>query len=65
MSGEVRHKVFISYHHADQEEVNQFIDTFDRERRVFITRALGVGMEPDIINSNNTDYVMAESESCT
>ena len=56
--GFVRHKVFISYHHADQEEVNQFIRTFDYERDVFIARALGVDMEKDIIDSNDTDYVM-------
>lgn len=53
---EVRHKVFISYHHDDQEEVEEFIETFDRERKVFIPRALD--MTSDIINSNDTDYVM-------
>jgi len=55
---EVRHKVFISYHHDDQNEVEQFVETFDHERKVFIARALGVGMEQDIINSDNTNYVM-------
>ena len=54
----VRHKVFISYHHADQEKVDDFIETFDEERDVFITRGLGLEMEPDIINSDNTAYVM-------
>ena len=46
---EVKHKVFISYHHDDQDEVEKFIDTFDHEHKVFIARALGVGMEQDII----------------
>lgn len=55
---QVRHKVFIPYHHDDQEEVEEFIETFDRERKVFIARALGVGMADDVINSNDTDYVM-------
>jgi len=55
---EVRHKVFISYHHDDQDEVEGFVETFDHERKVFIARALGVGMEEDIINSGDTDYVM-------
>lgn len=54
----VRHKVFLSYHHDDQNEVEQFIEMFDHERKVFITRALGVGMEQDIIDSDDTDYVM-------
>jgi hypothetical protein len=44
----VQHKVFISYHHVDQNEVEEFIETFDHDRKVFIARALGVGMEQDI-----------------
>ncbi len=55
---EVRHKVFISYYHDDQDEVAEFIETFDQERKVFITRALGTDIEQDIIDSTNTDYVM-------
>lgn len=55
---EVQHMVFISYHHDDQDEVEEFIETFDHERKVFIARALGVGMEQDIIDSADTDYVM-------
>ncbi len=55
---EVKHKVFISYHHDDQDEVGGFIETFDHERNVFIARALGVGMEQDIIDSTDTGYVM-------
>lgn len=55
---EVRHKVFISYHHDDQNEVEEFVETFDHERKVFIARGLGVGMEQDIIDSDNSDYVM-------
>lgn len=53
---EVRHKVFISYHHADKEEVDKFIEDFDDKHDVFIARALG--MSDDIINSTDTSYVM-------
>jgi len=53
-----RHKVFISYHHDDQDELDEFIETFDHERRVFISRGLGMSMEQDIIDSTDTDYVM-------
>ncbi|TFJ92125.1 TIR domain-containing protein [Lentibacillus salicampi] len=56
--GKIRHKVFISYHHEDQEEVDQFIKTFDDERDVFIRRGLGLSMEDDIVKSDDTDYVM-------
>lgn len=55
----VRHKVFISYHHDDQNEINDFVRTFSDERHVFIARSLGTEMEPAIINSTNTDYVMS------
>ena len=55
---EVRHKVFISYHHDDQDEVVDFVETFDRERQVFIARALGTDMNQDVIDSTDTDYVM-------
>lgn len=54
----IRRKVFISYHHEDQEEVNQFVKTFDDERDVFISRGLGLGMADDIVKSSDTDYVM-------
>lgn len=53
-----RRKCFISYHHADQDEVDEFVRTFDHDRDVFISRGLGREMSDDIINSNNTDYVM-------
>jgi hypothetical protein len=36
---EVKHKVFISYHHDDQDEVEDFIKTFDHERKVLIGKA--------------------------
>jgi len=55
----IRHKVFISFHQDDREEVEQFIETFDHERNVFIARALGAGMEQDIVNSDDADYVMS------
>ena len=56
---QVRHKTFITYHHDDQEEVENFIDEFDYYRDVFITRGLGMGMPNDVvINSYDTEYVM-------
>lgn len=54
----VRRKCFISYHHADQEEVDNFVRTFDHERNIFISRGLGKEMSQDIIDSADTDYVM-------
>jgi len=54
----VRHKVFISYHHDDQNEVDTFVQRFDDTHDVFIARALGVGMANDIINSTDVDYIM-------
>ena len=54
----VRHKIFISYHHNDQSAVNSFIETFGEERRVFISRGIGIGMSADVVNSTDVDYVM-------
>lgn len=56
----VRRKCFISYHHADQEAVNAFVRRFDHEHDSFIARGLGEEMPGDVINSTNTDYVMAK-----
>ncbi|OOE79971.1 hypothetical protein BZG72_13130 [Salinivibrio sp. PR6] len=55
----VRRKCFISYHHADQDEVSRFVRSFDHEQDTFIARGLGREMSEDIINSTNTDYVMS------
>ena len=55
----VRHKVFLSYHHEDQAELDEFIRTFDHERDVFIARAVGSDETMDeLIDSDNPDYVM-------
>jgi len=51
----ITHKLFVSYHHADQVEVQNFIWTFSVYYRVFLSRALGVDIEEDIIDSNDTD----------
>jgi hypothetical protein len=57
----IRHKCFISYHHADQAAVKQFIDTFDANHDVFISRDLT--MPEDVVNSNDDDYVMSRIRS--
>ncbi|WP_420722487.1 TIR domain-containing protein [Hwanghaeella sp. LZ110] len=54
----IRHKCFISYHHEDQDEVDEFIRKFDHDKDVFIARGLGEEMASDIINSEDTTYVM-------
>ncbi|SIN61324.1 MTH538 TIR-like domain [Vreelandella aquamarina] len=54
----VRRKCFISYHHADQREVDQFIRDFDHEADTFIARGLGNEMPGEVVQSSNTDYVM-------
>lgn len=55
---EIRHKVFILYHHDDQDEAEKFAETFDPECKVFIPPVLSLGMEQYIIDSDNMDYVM-------
>ncbi|MDR0479523.1 MAG: TIR domain-containing protein, partial [Burkholderiaceae bacterium] len=58
MTAVVRRKCFISYHHADQIEVDKFVKEFDHKRDLFISRGLGTEMSQDIIDSTDTDYVM-------
>lgn len=52
-----KRRCFISYHHADELEVQAFLDTYSNAE-VFTHRALGLDMANDIVDSNNTDYVM-------
>ena len=59
MPDRVRHKTFISYHHADQNEVDKFIRTFDHDRDVFIARAVGSDETMEtLVDSDDDDYVM-------
>src|SRR4051794_8917026 len=54
----VRRKCFISYHHADEAEVNDFIKVYDGMHDAFIARGIGEAMPGDVIDSTDTDYVM-------
>jgi hypothetical protein len=51
----VRHKCFVTFHHADEDEVKKFIEDFED---AFIPRVLGVSDEDDFIDSTDTGYVM-------
>jgi hypothetical protein len=57
LSAQTRHKAFISYHHADEAEVSEFINTFDHGHDVLISRGIGASMAGDVINSTNADYI--------
>lgn len=54
-----RRKCFISYHHDDEAEVQDFITEFDHDHDVLIARGIGASMSGDIINSTNRDYIMS------
>ncbi len=57
----IKRKVFISYHHDDQLEVNEFINRFAYRESIFIPKMLGRdGFQNDIINSTNPEYVMGQ-----
>lgn len=60
LATKTRRKCFISYHHADEIEVAQFIQTFDHNQDVLIARGIGASMSGDIINSSDRDYIMSE-----
>ena len=63
MTNSIRHKCFISYHHGDssglegdKNAVESFITTYSAHHDIFISRAVGIDQE--IIDSNNSDYIM-------
>ncbi len=58
MATQIQRRCFVSYHHADQDEVDEFIRTFDHWHSLFSARGLGQEMSSDIVNSTDTDYVM-------
>jgi len=53
-----RRKVFISYHHADEDEVAAFRALYQDVAGCFISRGINAGMPGDVIDSSNPDYVM-------
>lgn len=52
-----KHKVFISYHHDDEEQVNKFIDYFSYNKEIFIPKIVGERYDTNI-NSDDSDYIM-------
>lgn len=60
LASRTRRKCFISYHHADEAEVERFIQTFDHDRDVLIARGIGASMSGDIINSTNEVYIKSQ-----
>lgn len=61
MADQVRHRTFITYHQDDQDEVDEFIRTFDHERDVFIARAVGSDETMEgLVGGDDDDYVMRQ-----
>ncbi len=52
--------VFISYYGDDTAEVDNFVYKWGEENKIFIPKILGVNNEDDIINSNDSEYVMSQ-----
>ncbi|MCX5782008.1 MAG: TIR domain-containing protein [Elusimicrobia bacterium] len=55
-----KRKVFISYHHGNDEEVKDFLDQWAEKEKVFIPKGLGITDEDDFIDSDNPEYVMGQ-----
>src|SRR5258706_4714153 len=61
---DTRRKIFIGFHEDDILEVQKFIDDFGPDGHdVFIPKALAVDGEMDLINSNDSEYVMSKIRS--
>jgi len=56
-----RRKVFISYFHGDRIIAQAFVDSFAKQQRVFIPKAIGLSYdEDDLIDSTKPDYVIEQ-----
>lgn len=60
LASQTRRKCFISYHHDDQNEVEEFIEEFDHDQDVLIARGIGASMSGDIIDSTDDDYIKSQ-----
>jgi hypothetical protein len=56
----IRRKVFISHYKGDKKEVDDFIQLFANQEKVFTPFVLGANENYDFINSSNSDYVMSQ-----
>jgi hypothetical protein len=56
----VRRKVFISHYKGDRQEIDNFIQKFANEEKVFIPYVLGANENDDFINSTSPEYVMTQ-----
>jgi len=52
---DIKRKVFLSYYHGDQEEVDKFVTDFSN---VFIPKTVGVKEDDFEFVSNNPQYIM-------
>lgn len=56
----VKRRVFVSHYGGDRTEVDQFIQTFANEQKVFTPYVLGANENDDFINSTDPAYVMTQ-----
>lgn len=55
-----KRRVFISHYKGDKAEVDDFIQKFSNEEKVFTPYVLGANDNDEFIKSKNTDYVMSQ-----
>lgn len=56
----VKRRVFVSHYSGDRAEVDQFIQTFANEQKVFTPYALGANENDDFVKSTDPAYVMTQ-----
>jgi hypothetical protein len=55
----IRRTVFISFAQSNRAEVDAFVTRWTQQEKVFIPKSVGVAFGDDLINSDNSDYVIA------
>lgn len=56
----VKRKIFLSHYKGDRGEVDNFIQKFANEEKVFTPYVLGANDNDEFINSTNPEYVMSQ-----
>jgi len=56
----IKRRVFISHYKGDRDEVDEFIQHFANELKIFTPYVLGANQNYDFIDSTDTNYVMTQ-----
>lgn len=57
LASKSRRKCFNSYHHVDEAQAEQFVQTFDHDGDLLIARGMGASLSVDTIDGGNGEFI--------